>query len=177
MELRHDLVDTEIAICSGHLLDIFNDNFDKTTLKDGLINWMNESEVMEDRTRAFEVQQSGVYMARLVDPRLYGIITQDILSRKAYPLVIDKAAVDSRGHYKFEMHNQYIDKSSTLDVTVNISNNVAIASNVMIDQGTKIVRSVIGSGSTIGKNVTILNSIIDKNVQIGHNSKIHNSII
>lgn len=55
LEVRMDLVDCEIAICSNEILDIFTDNFDKTSLKDGFINWMQESEVLEDRVRAFEV--------------------------------------------------------------------------------------------------------------------------
>jgi len=75
MELRYDLQDTEVAICSKDLLDHFNDNFDKSSLKDGFLNWLYESEIIEDRVRAFEVTQQGVYMARLVDPRLYGLIT------------------------------------------------------------------------------------------------------
>lgn len=177
MELRHDLVDTEIAICSNVLLDHFNDNFDKATLKDGFINWMNESEIIEDRTRAFEVQQQGVYMARLVDPRHYGVITQDVLARRAYPLVIDKAALDSKSAYLYEMNHIYIDQAASLDVTVSVSGGCAIARQVVIDAGAKIVQSVIGSNSSIGKNVTIENSIIDKNVKINDNAKIVNAIL
>jgi hypothetical protein len=75
MELRYDLQDTEIAICSKELLDHFNDNFDKVSLKDGFISWLYESEIIEDRVRAFEVVQQGVYMAKLINPRLYGNIT------------------------------------------------------------------------------------------------------
>ena len=74
MEVRQDLVDCEIAICSHEVLDHFNDNFDKTNLKDGFINWMQESEIIEDRVRAFEVYQQGAYFAKISDPRVYGIV-------------------------------------------------------------------------------------------------------
>lgn len=177
MELRHDLVDTEIAICSNVLLDHFNDNFDKASLKDNFINWMNESEIIEDRTRAFEVQQQGVYMARLVDPRLYGVISQDVLARRAYPLVIDKAALDPKSSYIYEMGHIYIDQTASLDVTVSVSGGCAIARQTHIDSGTRVVQSVIGSDCSIGKNVTIENSIIDKNVKIHDNAKIINAIV
>lgn len=56
MEIRSDLADCEIAICSQEVLDHFNDNFDKVSLKDGFINWLYESEIIEDRVRAFEVK-------------------------------------------------------------------------------------------------------------------------
>lgn len=75
MELRHDLIDCEVAICTQEVLDHFNDNFDKSNLKDGFINWLYESDIIEDRCRAFEVKQQGAYMARVNDPRLYSIIT------------------------------------------------------------------------------------------------------
>jgi len=56
MEIRQDLADCEIAICSQEVLDHFNDNFDKCNLKDGFINWLYESEIIEDRVRVYEVQ-------------------------------------------------------------------------------------------------------------------------
>lgn len=57
MVLRRDLVDAEIAIVTPDLLDHFSDNFDKANFRDGFINWMQESEIIEDRVRAFEVKQ------------------------------------------------------------------------------------------------------------------------
>ena len=40
LEIRKDLVDCEIAICTLEILETFTDNFDKSSLKDGFINWM-----------------------------------------------------------------------------------------------------------------------------------------
>lgn len=74
MVLRRDLVDTEIAICSPDMLDQFSENFDKCNTKDSFINWMQESEILEDRVRAFEVNQQGAYFARIVNPRVYGLV-------------------------------------------------------------------------------------------------------
>lgn len=74
MEIRQDLIDCELAICTGDLLDHFTDNFDKANLKDGFINWMQESEIIEDRIRAFEVNEQSAYFARIFNPRIYGIV-------------------------------------------------------------------------------------------------------
>lgn len=54
--IRQDLVDCEIAICCSEVLDHFGDNFDKQNFKDGFINWAYESEIIEHRIRAFEVE-------------------------------------------------------------------------------------------------------------------------
>jgi len=37
------------------VLDHLSENFDKPDLKDDFINWLYESEVIEDRVRVFEV--------------------------------------------------------------------------------------------------------------------------
>ena len=90
LEIRHDLVDCDIAICSTDLLDIFTDNFDKADLRDEFINWMQESEVLEDRTRAFEVMEQNAYYGRIFNPRTYAVVSNDVICRRAYPLVLDK---------------------------------------------------------------------------------------
>lgn len=75
LEARMDLIDCEVAICAVEILDMFNDNFDKQSFKDGFINWLYQDETHEERVRAFEVKQQGAYFGRLIDPRSYGIIT------------------------------------------------------------------------------------------------------
>lgn len=117
MEVRHDLVDCEIAICSPDLLDIFTDNFDKSDLKDGFINWMQESEVLEDRVRAFEVMDQIAYFGRIFNPRTYSVVSNDIICRRAYPLVLDKTAIDPQSNYIMKMPNVYIEKTAHLHVS------------------------------------------------------------
>ena len=69
--IRQDLIDCEIAICTSDVLDHFGDNFDKANFKDGFINWTYESEIIEHRMRAFEIEQQGSYVARIFNPRTY----------------------------------------------------------------------------------------------------------
>lgn len=91
MQVIQDLVDCEIAIVTSEVVGHFQDNFDKATFKDDYINWMQDNETLNDRVRVFEVKDQGSYAARILNPRLYGIVTKDVISRKAYPLVIDKS--------------------------------------------------------------------------------------
>ena len=37
--------------------------------------------------------------SKLFNPKMYGIVTQDILARKLYPIVLDKKSVDARANY------------------------------------------------------------------------------
>ena len=75
IEVRQDLIDCEIAICTLDVLQHFEDNFDKTVLKDGFINWLYGSDIIEDRVRAYLVEDQGAYFARIHNPRLYGVVS------------------------------------------------------------------------------------------------------
>lgn len=70
------------------MLNYFTDNYDYQELYDDFINQIQSSEIIDDRIMAYEVD-AGAYYARVLDPRTYGAITQDILSRHLHPLVID----------------------------------------------------------------------------------------
>ena len=124
--IRQDLVDCEIAICDMQNLDYFRENFDQTNFKDGYVNWLYESEPVIDRVRYYVVEDQGAYFARLFNPRMYGIVTQDILARKLYPIVLDKKSVDARANYQNKMLNTYIDRSSQIPVSSLVSNNCVI---------------------------------------------------
>ena len=177
LAIRQDLVDTDIAICTPEVLDHFNDNFDKSDFKDNFINWLYESEIIEDRIRAFEVCKQGSYAARISDPRIYGIVTKDILSRKVYPFVLDKATIDHNADYNYKMTSIYIDKRAHVNVQAQIFNNSAIGEKSTIDSHTFIKNSTIGRDCKIGKYVKITNSIIHKDVIIEDDCQITNSII
>ena len=73
-ELRYDLVDAEVSICSRHVLNYFTDNYDYQELYDDFINQIQSSEIIDDRIMAYELD-SGSYYARVLDHRTYGAIT------------------------------------------------------------------------------------------------------
>ena len=45
------------------------------------------------------MEEQGSYMARICNPRLYKVVTQDVIQRKVFPLVIDKKAIDPQANY------------------------------------------------------------------------------
>ena len=97
--MRYDLVDSEISICSKEVLNDFTDNFDYESLNDDFINQIQASEVIFDRIMAYEIKDG--YYARVVDPRTYGAITQDIIARYLHPMVLDSKFLCPRNDYKF----------------------------------------------------------------------------
>lgn len=153
MEVRSDLVDCEIAICTTEVLDHFTDNFDKSSLKDGFVNWLYESEIVEDRVRVFEVEQQGAYIARIHNPRMYGQVTQDILRRKAYPFVINKKSVAPGANYQYKMLNSYSDATCSIAISSHLSNGSVVGAEATIDHNSTVECSTIGPKCKIGRNV------------------------
>jgi hypothetical protein len=99
-------VDSEVSICSREVLNYFTDNFDYTSLYDDFINQIQSSEIIDDRIIAYEVDG---YYARIFDPRTYGEVTQDILSRYLHPLVIDSKLLCPKNNYQFHSLNKYFE--------------------------------------------------------------------
>ncbi len=108
MEVRHDLVDTEICIISKDVLSYFTDNFDYATLQGDFINSINSSEVIDDRILAYEVKGNSYY-AMVADPRIYGEVSSDVIKRQVYPLVLDSKILCPDNNYKFASINKYFD--------------------------------------------------------------------
>jgi UDP-3-O-[3-hydroxymyristoyl] glucosamine N-acyltransferase len=177
MILRRDLIDAEIAIVTSDLLDHFCDNFDKSSFHDDFINWMQESEIIEDRVRVFEVKQPSVYFAKVSNPRIYGQVTKDVLQRKVFPLVIDKRALDPVANYRLNQAMAYIEKSALLDVTAQVTKNTVIGAKTDIGPRTTIDCSSVGSECKIGENVQIRNCIIGNDVVIEDGCKLTDAIV
>ena len=89
--------------------------------------------------RAFEIEQQGSYVARIFNPRSYFQVTQDIIKRRAYPLVIDKKSVDQNSRYQFKMVNTYIEKTSSVSISSTVSNDSVVGSKTEIDSNCNIV--------------------------------------
>eukprot|EP00347_Sterkiella_histriomuscorum_P009530 403340855 len=162
-QIRFDLVDSEISICSRDVLNYFTDNFDYENLNDDFINQIQSSEIIEDRIIAYEMNG---YFARILDPRTYAEVTQDILSRFLHPFVIDSKLLFPNSNYHFQSFNKYLEGDVQIGLGSTISNNCQVAKGSKIGNHTAIDRSTIGKNCHIGNNVTIRNSFIWNDVKI-----------
>lgn len=73
VQLRHDLSDPEIAICSPSALSLFADNFDFET-RDDFIRGLLINEEILSCTIYVSVLEEGEYAAKVKDWQLYQIV-------------------------------------------------------------------------------------------------------
>ena len=160
-EIRYDLIESGVFICSPELMHYFSENFDHQNLRDHLMRDILTSEIYTDKFAAY-ILPKHYYLTRLHVPRNYDAISVDIMNRWLYPICL----------------NTNLFPPSTPSTYTSSRNNLYKETNVHIARTVKIeYPAVIGSGTFIEENVVISMSTIGRDCKIGANTKIFNSYI
>ena len=180
-ELRSDVIDSEIAICSKSIFTHLEADFAMQTLKEEFILQLNTSEITDDMTQAY-ILPPNYYFGEVSDPRTYAVITQDIIARKCYPFVVDFPVFHAtpqfhRMVYSETPFNKYVAVNVKRHLTSRISDSTVIGDNSVVGENSTVEQSVIGANCKIGKNVTIRRSIIWDNTEIHDNCTVDDSLI
>ncbi|KAL0480756.1 eif2b5, partial [Acrasis kona] len=158
LQLRSDLVDCQIDICSPDVLEIFNENFDFEDMRRAFLkNYVLEEEVFTYKVAPYIV--SGAYSSRVSSLRTYEMISRDIVHRWMHPIVPD-ANFTRTTNFKFSRPNNYYEDKVTLSRTCEI-----------------LIDTVIGKHSCVGEQSVISKCIIGRNVKIGAHVKMNNSFV
>jgi len=180
-ELRYDLYDTQIYICSPDLLYFLKDNFDCKELNEAFINDVNGVDSLVDSKVYYyeHMDPKTSYCAIIHNPLLYDYVSRDVIKRYAYPLVVDSNLMCPGDNlsYKYSKNNIYIDKNTKLSMTCIITANSVIGSDTEVHDHSIIEDSVIGRKCNIGANVKITGAYIWNNVTIEDNCTISEAIV
>ncbi|KAF8078040.1 nucleotide-diphospho-sugar transferase [Lyophyllum atratum] len=176
IEIRNDLIDCSIDVCSVEVPSLFQDNFDYLDIRRDFVHGILTSDLLMKNIHCY-VAKDG-YAARVKDTKSYESVSKDILSRWTFPLVPDDN--HPSGHaYDHERGNKYIakDQSVVLARTCKIGNNTLIGSSTHISENAQVLASVIGQNCSIGTGTIISNSYIFDGTVIGSNCIVERSII
>lgn len=171
--VRNDLIDCHVDICSPHVPQIFQENFDYQYLRKDFVKGILSSDILKKTIYAYITHD---YAARVESWQTYDAISQDILARWAYPICPDSNLLESQS-YSHEGKHVYKEKGVVLAQSCKIGSCTAIGSNSSIGNGTTIENSVIGRNCKIGDNIIIKNSYIWDNSEIDDNSVLDHSIV
>ncbi|EAU88454.1 translation initiation factor eif-2b [Coprinopsis cinerea okayama7 len=176
VEIRYDLIDCCIDVCSVEVPSLFQDNFDYLDIRRDFVHGVLTSDLLMKSIHLY-VAQDG-YAARVRDTKSYESISKDILSRWTFPLVPDDNYPGST-RYEHTRGNRYLakDKSPILARTCKIGINTLIGASTEISDNVEIKSSVIGPNCVIGPNTIIENSYIFQGTTIGADCRITKSIV
>ncbi|KAJ7740705.1 nucleotide-diphospho-sugar transferase [Mycena maculata] len=176
IEIRNDLIDCSIDVCSVEVPSLFQDNFDYEDIRRDFLHGVLTSDLLMKNIYCY-VAEDG-YAARVKDTKSYESISKDILSRWTFPLVPDDN--HPGGHvYRHARGNKYVanDNSVSLARTSKIGNNTLIGASTKVLENVQITGSVIGRNCVIGAGTIIDGSFIFDGTVIGAQCVVKRSII
>ncbi|EDW62397.1 translation initiation factor eIF2B subunit epsilon [Drosophila virilis] len=173
--LHHNLLDPQIAIGSPSMLSLFSDNFDFQTRDDFVRGLLINEELLDSRIYV-TLLPPAQYAHKVNNWLSYQLVSRDIISRWAHPLVPDMGVYNLQQQYVFYKDNIY--KSHEANVSkVALQENVVIQAGSHVDVGTTISCSVIGANCRIGKNCQLNNVFLMANVIIHDNCQLRHCVI
>ena len=175
IEVREDLIDCYIDICTPEVLSLWSDNFDYQSMRKSFLFGVLKDYELNGKTIHTHILQEH-YAARVRSLRAYDAISRDIISRWTYPLcpdsnlVIDQAYRLGRGKV-YEEDGVILARSSVL------KKRTVIGKGTSIGDGSVVGDSVVGRRCQVGKNVTIEDSYIWDHTVIGDGSVIRQAVL
>lgn len=175
-EIRHDLLDCHISICSPQVAELFTDNFDYQTRNDFVRGILVNEEILGNQIH-MHVTKDG-YGVRVSNLLMYDSVSSDFVRRWVYPLTPESNFADHKGRScTYSRHNVYRGSGVSLGHGSQMEENVLIGCDTSIGANCHISNSVIGNNCTIGDNVILDHAYIWNNVHIASNVTISQSVV
>lgn len=175
IEVRQDLIDCGIDICTPDVLALWSDNFDYEYPRKGFLHSVLKDYELNGKTIHTHIVGDH-YAARVKNLSAYGAVSKDILGRWAYPICPDSNLVRDQT-YRLLKGNVYREEGVVLARSCHIGAKTVIGRATAIGEGSLVTNTVIGRRCVIGRNVKIEGSYIWDDAFIGDGSVIQNAII
>lgn len=171
---RNDLIDCRIDICTMDVPALFTENFDYQYLRDDLVRGILTSDLL-GKTIYTHIIKDG-YAARVESLKTYKSVTKDIVSRYAYPLVVDSNAVQGQT-YTYQRGHIYKEQDVVLSQSCTIGMETVIGGKTVVGENSEVRRSTLGRDCHLGNGVKVERSCVLDNVQIKDNTTVNDAVI
>jgi len=175
MEIRTDLIDCGIDICTPDVLALWSDSFDYEVPRRHFLHGVLKDYELNGKTIHTEIIRDH-YAARASNLQEYEAVSKDILGRWTFPFVPDSNLLPEH-RYKFERGGLCMETGVILARSCRIGKKTVLGKDTSIGDASVVSNSIIGRRCQIGKNVVIENAYIWDDVVIGDGSKVCRSII
>ena len=152
IQVRSDLMDCGLYICSPALIGRFADEFDYLHMTKFISNSVAEEETGLQAQVFANVLEGTEYAARVYDPRTYHAISRDLLRRWCYPMVPDNlpSGYEKKYRYRMHRHGMYVEQKN----------------KILVGRGTNLKGpGMIGSASSVGPDCIVQVSFVMKRIE------------
>lgn len=175
LDIRQDLIDCNIDICTPDVLSLWSDSFDyQTPRKQFLFGVLKDYELNGKTIHTHIIKDH--YAARVRNLKAYDAVSKDVISRWAYPLCPDTNLL--AGHtYDLRKGYLYQEQGVTLARSCVIGRRTVIGQSTSIGDKTTVKNTVLGRNCKIGKNVTLDGAYIWDGAVIGDGTTVRQAVI
>ncbi|KAL5361351.1 nucleotide-diphospho-sugar transferase [Aspergillus floccosus] len=175
LDIRQDLIDCNIDICTPDVLSLWSDSFDyQAPRKQFLYGVLKDYELNGKTIHTHIIKDC--YAARVRNLKAYDAVTKDIISRWTYPLCPDTNLLP--GHcYELRNGNRYQEQGVTLARSCVIGRRTVIGQGTSIGDKTTVKDTVLGRNCKIGKNVTLEGAYVWDGAVIGDGTTVRQAIV
>lgn len=175
IEIREDLIDCYIDICTPDVLGLWADNFDYQTMRKSFLFGVLKDYELNGKTIHTHIVKDH-YAARVRSLRAYDAVSRDVASRWTYPLVPDSNLL--KGHtFRFQRGNIYKEEGISLARSSVVKRRTVIGRDTSIGDGSVVGDTILGRRCQIGRNVTIEGAYVWDDAVVGDGSIVRNAII
>ncbi|KAL3939899.1 MAG: hypothetical protein SGBAC_005452 [Bacillariaceae sp.] len=180
IEVRDDLMDTGVCICSPDVLGRFEDEFDYLHISRDFVHnsVAEEEEGLQTRIHA-HILPTNSYAVRVLDEAIYHSVSRDLLRRWCYPVVPDNY---NQPRTKEESNSPYATPQRRYKVVSQIQQPPQLYTYREITHPSKVGRTstitgpgMLGCGGSIAEGATVLASVVGNHVYVHDNATIQSS--
>ncbi|KAG0634151.1 nucleotide-diphospho-sugar transferase, partial [Tuber brumale] len=175
LQIRNDLIDCYLDICSPDVPALFTENFDYQHIRLHFLHGILTDYDLYGKTIHAHITK-GHYLARVRSLQAYDGVSGDLMEQLAYPMVPDTNFLDDQS-YNSAMGSRYIGEGAFLEQSATIRPLTIIGTNTSVGEGSVVGTSTIGRNCEIGSGVVIDGSYVWDGVAIGDRCRVYNSII
>lgn len=175
IDVRNDLIDCYIDICTPDVLALWTDSFDyESPRKQFLFGVLKDYELNGKTIHTHIVNDH--YAARVRNIQSYDAISKDVITRWAYPICPESNLLKGQT-FKLSRGNIYQEDGVMLSRSCKIGRRTVIGRGSSIGDGSVISNCVIGRRCQIGRNVRLEGAYVWNDAVIGDGSEVTRSII
>lgn len=175
IDIRHDLIDCSIDICTPDVLSLWSDSFDYQAPRKHFLYGVLKDYELNGKTIHTHIIKDH-YAARVRNLKAYDAVSKDIISRWTYPLCPDTNLLP--GHcYELRRGSLYQERGVILARSCIIGRRNVIGQGTSIGDKTTVTNSVLGRDCKIGKNVVLDGAYLWDGVVIGDGTEIRQAIL
>ncbi|TWU78152.1 hypothetical protein ED733_007547 [Metarhizium rileyi] len=173
-EIRSDIIDAHIDICTPEVLALWSESFDYELPRRHFLHGVLKDWELNGKMIYAEILEAG-YAARASNLQMYDAISRDILGRWTFPFIPENNLAPTQTYQRHP--NRLVMEHNVSHAHDARLVNAVVGRNTTIGQGSQISNCIVGRGCRIGGNVVVEDSYIWDNTSIADGTRISRSII